>query len=86
MPGDSKFNVSMKGKLESYCGEQHFSKSDLETVYSMTKMLPAPKEIVLVLICFEHHRQNRYTQEHTGGIVPLLLRNLQRRQFADVVS
>ena len=52
LPGDSKFNVSMKGKLESYCGEQHFSKSDLETVYSMTKMLPAPKEIVLVLLAF----------------------------------
>ena len=52
LPGDSKFNVSLKGKLESYCGEQHFSKSDLETVYSMTKMLPAPKEIVLVLLAF----------------------------------
>ena len=52
LPGDSEFNVSLKGKLESYCGEQHFSKSDLETVYSMTKMLPAPKEIVLVLLAF----------------------------------
>lgn len=52
LPGDSEFNVSLMGKLESYCGEQHFSKSDLETVYSMTKMLPAPKEIVLVLLAF----------------------------------
>ena len=24
LPGDSKFNVSLKGKLESYCGEQTF--------------------------------------------------------------
>ena len=52
LPGDSKFNVSLKGKLESYCGEQHFSKSNLETVYSMMKMLPAPKEVILVLLAF----------------------------------
>ena len=52
LPGDSKFNVSLKGKLESYCGEQNFSKSDLETVYSMTKTPLAPKEIVLVLLAF----------------------------------
>ena len=50
LPGDSKFNVSLKGKLESYCGEQNYSKSDLETVYSMTKTPPAPKEVVLVLL------------------------------------
>ena len=52
LPGDSKFNVSLKGKLESYCGEQTFSKSDLETVYSMTKTQPAPKEVILVLLAF----------------------------------
>ena len=52
LPGDSKFNVSMKGKLESYCGEQHFSKSDLETVYSMMKTPPAPKEVILILLAF----------------------------------
>ena len=52
LPGDSKFNVSMKGKLESYCGEQHFLKSDLETVYSMTKTPPAPKDVILVLLAF----------------------------------
>ena len=52
LPGDSKFNVSLKGKLESYCGEQTFSKSDLETVYSMIKTPPALKEIVLVLLAF----------------------------------
>ena len=52
LPGDSKFNVSLKGKLESYCGEQNFSKSDLETVYSITKTPPAPKEITLVLLAF----------------------------------
>ena len=46
LPGDSKFNVSLKGKLESYCGEQNYSKSDLETVYSMTKTPPAPKEVI----------------------------------------
>ena len=52
LPGDSKFNVSLKGKLESYCGEQTFSKSDLETVYSMTKTLLAPKEIIYILLAF----------------------------------
>ena len=52
LPGDSKFNVSLKGKLESYCGEQNYSKPDLETVYSMTKTPPAPKEIILVLLAF----------------------------------
>ena len=52
LPGDNKFNVSLKGKLESYCGEQHFSKSDLETVYSMIKTPPALKEIILVLLAF----------------------------------
>ena len=52
LPGDSKFNVSLKGKLESYCGEQNYSKSDLETVYSMTKTPPAPKEVILVLLVF----------------------------------
>ncbi len=52
LPGDSKFNVSLKGKLESYCGEQNFSKSNLETVYSITKTPPAPKEIILVLLAF----------------------------------
>ena len=52
LPGDSKFNVSLKGKLESYCGEQDYSKSDLETVYSMTKSPPAPKEVILVLLAF----------------------------------
>ena len=52
LPGDSKFNVSLKGKLESYCGEQTFSKSDLETVYTMTKTLLAPKEIIYILLAF----------------------------------
>ena len=52
LPGNSKFNVSLKGKLESYCGEQHFSKSDLETVYSMMKTPPAPKEVILILLAF----------------------------------
>ena len=52
LPGDSKFNVSLKGKLESYCGEQNYSKSDLETVYSMTKTPPAPKEVILILLAF----------------------------------
>ena len=52
LPGDNKFNVSLKGKLESYCGEQNFSKSDLETIYSITKTPPAPKEVVLVLLAF----------------------------------
>ena len=52
LPGDSKFNVSLKGKLKSYCGEQNYSKSDLETVYSITKTPPAPKEVILVLLAF----------------------------------
>ena len=52
LPGDNKFNVSLKGKLESYCGEQNYSKSDLETVYSMTRTPPAPKEVILVLLAF----------------------------------
>lgn len=52
LPGDSNFNVSLKGKLESYCGEQNYSKSDLETVYSMMKTPPAPKEVILVLLAF----------------------------------
>ena len=41
LPGDSKFNVSLIGKLESYCGEQNYSRLDLETVYSMMKTPPA---------------------------------------------
>ena len=52
LPGDSKFNVSLKGKLESYCGEQSYLKSDLETVYSITKTPPASKEVILILLAF----------------------------------
>ena len=52
LPGDSKFNVNLIGKLESYCGEQNYSRLDLETVYSMMKTPPAPKEVILVLLAF----------------------------------
>ena len=38
--------------IESYCGEQNYSRLDLETVYSMMKTPPAPKEVILVLLAF----------------------------------
>ena len=52
LPGDGEFDVSLKGKMESYCGEKVFSKSDLETVYLMISMPPAPKEIIYILLAF----------------------------------
>lgn len=52
LPGNEKFEVSLKGKLQSYCGENQYQQSDLETVYLMTEQFCAPKEVVYVLLAF----------------------------------
>ena len=52
LPGDNKFDVELKGKLEAYRKEIDFSKSDLDTVFLMTELLPAPKEVIYTLLAF----------------------------------
>ncbi|MBQ1475040.1 MAG: hypothetical protein II163_02025 [Ruminococcus sp.] len=52
LPGDDSLNVTLKGKLQHYCGEQGFTPEDLIDAYDLFEKPPAPSRVIQPLVAF----------------------------------
>ena len=52
LPGDDSLNVTLKGKLQHYCGEQGFMPEDLIDAYDLFEKPPAPSRVIQPLVAF----------------------------------
>ena len=90
LPNDGNHDVRLFGKLRHYEMANHWSDSDLKTVWSMMKdrliATNFPSGILRAEICSVSDWQNRLTQKYAGGVVPIVLRKVQRYGFAVVIQ
>ena len=52
LPGDDSLNVTLKGKLQHYCGERNYTPDDLIDAYDLFEKPPAPSGVIQPLIAF----------------------------------
>ena len=52
MPGDDIRTVNLQGKLNGYGMERRYDLTDIQTVASMLRMMPAPEEVMLPMLAF----------------------------------
>ena len=52
LPGDDSLNVTLKGKLQHYCGESYYDLYDPIDAYNLFEKPPAPSRVIHPLIAF----------------------------------
>ena len=52
LPGDDSLNVTLKGKLQHYCGESYYDLYDPIDAYDLFEKPPAPSRVIQPLIAF----------------------------------
>ena len=52
LPGDDSLNVTLKGKLQHYCGESYYDLYDPIDAYNLFEKPPAPSGVIHPLIAF----------------------------------
>nr|WP_316623907.1 hypothetical protein [uncultured Ruminococcus sp.] len=52
LPGDDSLNVTLKGKLQHYCGESYYDLYDPIDAYNLFEKPPAPSRVIQPLVAF----------------------------------
>ena len=52
LPGDDSLNVTLKGKLQHYCGESYYDLYDPIDAYNLFEKPPAPSRVIHPLLAF----------------------------------
>ena len=52
LPGDDSLNVTLKGKLQHYCGESDYDLYDPIDTYNLIEKPPAPSRVIQPLVAF----------------------------------